>query len=64
MKASKSFLVLGMPPRQGRLIFNKITRRPKDPALILIPCGLVILAENVKLVAFEPLNQPLRNLLW
>jgi hypothetical protein len=52
-----------MPPRQGGSIFNKITRRPQDSALVLIACGLIILTENVKLVAFEPLNQPLRNLL-
>ena len=52
-----------MPSRQCRTIFHEITRRPQDAAFVLIPSGLVIFAENIKLFAFESLYQPFRYLL-
>jgi len=51
-----------MPSRERRAIFHQIARCPEDSSFVLIARGLVILAENIKLVSLESLYQPIRDL--
>src|SRR5215475_12081578 len=51
-----------VPSRQGRTIFDDITRCPENSQLILLAGGLVVLAQNVEVAAGYAFNHPLRHL--
>ena len=60
----EGFLVLRIPARQSSAVFHDIAGGPKDPTLVLIAGSLVILTEDIELVADETLDKSLCNLFW
>src|SRR5690606_1558034 len=52
-----------MPAGKGGAPFHHVARGPKDALAVHLGTSLIILADNVELIAFQCVNQPVCDLL-